>query len=60
LAYVKDRYYVEAQQVLNTVLKNNLSDCPSEKFLQTLFQIRDSELVAWWNWLDSELGKEIN
>jgi tetratricopeptide (TPR) repeat protein len=60
LAYVKDRYYVEAQQVLNTVLKNNLPECTAERFLQTLFQIRDSELVAWWNWLDSELGKETN
>lgn len=60
LAYVKDRYYVEAQQVLNTVLKNNMPECPAEKFLQTLFQIRDSDLVAWWNWLDGELGKETN
>jgi tetratricopeptide (TPR) repeat protein len=60
MAYVKDRFYVEAQQVLNTVLKNNLSDCPAERCLQTLFQIRDSDLVAWWNWLDAEMGKETN
>ncbi len=60
LAYVKDRFYVEAQKVLETVLKNNLPECPSEKFLQTLFQIRDADLVAWWNWLDGELGKETN
>ncbi len=58
LAYVKDRYYVEAQQVMETVLRNNLPECPSEKFLQTLFQIRDADLVTWWNWLDGELGKE--
>jgi tetratricopeptide (TPR) repeat protein len=60
LSYVKDRYYVEAQKILETVLKNNLAECPSEKFLQTLFQIRDADLVAWWNWLDGELGKETN
>ncbi|HZO90452.1 MAG TPA: tetratricopeptide repeat protein [Chthonomonadaceae bacterium] len=58
LAYVKDRYYVEAQRVLDTVLKANRPECPPEKFLQTLFQIRDADLVAWWNWLDAELGKD--
>lgn len=58
LAYVKDRYYREAQELLNTVLENDLAECPAEKFLQTLFQIRDGDLVAWWNWLDGELGKE--
>ncbi len=60
LAYAKDRYFVEAQKVLETVLRNNLAECPSEKFLQTLFQIRDADLVTWWNWLDGELGKDIN
>ena len=58
LAYVKDRYYVEAQKVMDTVLRANRPDCPAEKFLQTLFQIRDADLVAWWNWLDGELGKD--
>jgi tetratricopeptide (TPR) repeat protein len=58
LAYVKDRYYREAQQVMETVLRSNLSACPAEKFLQTLFQIRDADLVAWWAWLDGELGKD--
>ena len=58
LAYAKDRYYREAQQVMETVLKNSLPHCPAEKFLQTLFQIRDADLVAWWNWLDGEMGKE--
>lgn len=56
LAYVKDRYYIEAQQVMNSILQANLPTCPAEKFLQTLFQIRDADLVAWWNWLDGELG----
>lgn len=58
LAYVKDHYYIEAQQVMDTVLRTNLPACPAEKFLQTLFQIRDADLVAWWNWLDGELGKD--
>lgn len=60
LAYAKDRYFVEAQKVLETVMRNNLPECPSEKFLQTLFQIRDADLVTWWNWLDGELGKDTN
>ena len=58
LAYVKDKYYREAQQVMDTVLHSDLPDCRPEKFLQTLFQIRDADLVTWWNWLDGELGKE--
>ncbi len=58
LAYVKDRYYQEAQQVMESVLHGSLSDCPADKFLQTLFQIRDADLVAWWSWLDSEIGKD--
>ncbi len=57
-AYVKDRYFIEAKQVMETVLQNNLPACPGEKFLQTLFQIRDADLVRWWNWLDEELGKD--
>ncbi len=58
LAYVKDRYYVEAQKLMDTVLKANWPSCQAEKFLQTLFQIRDADLIAWWNWLDGELGKD--
>ena len=58
IAYVKDRYYIEAKGVMETVLQNNLPACPGEKFLQTLFQIRDADLVGWWNWLDGELGKD--
>ncbi len=58
LAYVKDRYYHEAHQVMDTVLRTDSPQCSSEKFLQTLFQIRDADLVAWWNWLDGEMGKE--
>ena len=55
LAYVKDKYYREAQQVMDMVLHSDLPNCSTEKFLQTLFQIRDADLVTWWNWLDSEL-----
>ncbi len=57
MAYVKDRYY-DARQVMDFVLKTNSPNCPAEKFLQTLFQIRDADLVAWWNWLDGEINKE--
>jgi tetratricopeptide (TPR) repeat protein len=57
LAYVKDRYFVEAQQVMNSILQANISSCPAERFLQTLFQIRDPELVTWWNWLDGEMDQ---
>ncbi|MCW3054803.1 MAG: hypothetical protein JWN14_3973, partial [Chthonomonadales bacterium] len=57
LAYIKDRYYVEAQKLMDMVLKADMPTCAADKFLQTLFQIRDAELVAWWTWLDGELGK---
>lgn len=59
LAYVKDRYYTEAQTLLDTILRANMPECPAEKFLQTLFQIRDADLVSWWNWLDGAMGKDI-
>jgi hypothetical protein len=59
VAYVKDRYYEDAKRVLETVLRTNSPECPGERFLQTLFQIRDADLVAWWNWLDGELEKEL-
>ena len=58
LAYIKDRYYVEAKTLLESLLRENSQVCPGEKFLHTLFQIRDSDLVTWWNWLDSEMEKE--
>jgi hypothetical protein len=58
LAYVKDRYYDDAKEVVETVLRANGPECPAERFLQTLFQIRDTDLVSWWSWLDAELGKE--
>ena len=57
LAYIKDRYYVEAQKLMDMVLKADMPTCAADKFLQTLFQIRDADLVAWWTWLDGELGK---
>lgn len=58
LAYIKDRFYVEARQVMDTVLHGALPQCPAERFLQTLFQIRDADLVSWWTWLDGELGED--
>jgi tetratricopeptide (TPR) repeat protein len=58
LAYVKDRYYYEAKKVLQTTLSANTAECDAKKFLQTLFQIRDKDLIAWWNWLEEELNKE--
>jgi len=58
LAYVKDRYFDAARKVMEGILTGNVPTCPPEKFLQTLFQIRDPDLVAWWSWLESELDKE--
>lgn len=58
VAYVKDRYFDDAKRVMETALTANSPACPSERFLQTLFQIRDADLVAWWSWLDGELGKD--
>ena len=55
LAYVKDRYYIEAQQLMDSILQADYAACPAEKFLKTLFQIRDADMVAWLNWLDNEL-----
>lgn len=57
LAYAKDRYYEDARNVMETVMEANTPDCPSERFLQTLFQIRDADLIAWWTWLEGELDK---
>jgi hypothetical protein len=59
-AYVKDRYYEEAKRVMDAVLHENSQACPADKFLQTLFQIRDTDLVAWWGWLENELNEEPN
>ncbi len=58
LAYVKDRYYIEARGVLEAMVSNDTAQCPAQKLLQTLAQIRDSDLIAWWYWLEEELGKE--
>jgi hypothetical protein len=43
---------------MDFVLKSSLANCPSDKYLQTLFQIRDADLISWLNWLDSELTEE--
>jgi tetratricopeptide (TPR) repeat protein len=57
-AYTKDRYYEDARRIMDAVLRENSPNCPAEKFLQTLFQIRDADLVAWWGWLENELSEE--
>jgi hypothetical protein len=57
-AYTKDRYYEDAKRVMDAVLRENNPSCPADKFLQTLFQIRDADLVAWWSWLENELNEE--
>jgi hypothetical protein len=43
---------------MQAILIADAPECRSERFLKTLFQIRDADLVAWWNWLDGEIGKE--
>jgi tetratricopeptide (TPR) repeat protein len=58
LAYAKDRYFMEARKVVDTILAADTLECPAEKFLQTLFQIRDKDLVTWWSWLEEEIEKE--
>jgi tetratricopeptide (TPR) repeat protein len=58
LALVKDRYYPEARQNLERVIREDSAECRAQKFLETLFQIRDADLVAWWTWLEASLGKE--
>jgi len=58
LAYAKDRYYFEARTVLNDILTSHLVSCPADKMLQTLFQIRDEDLIAWWSWLDEQMDGE--
>lgn len=58
LAYAKDKYYREAHQLLQAALHADLPECKPDKLMQTLFQIRDPDLISWWKWLESELGKE--
>lgn len=58
LALVKDRYFTEARQVLERVVREDRDECKAQKFLETLFQIRDSDLVTWWTWLEASLSKE--
>ncbi len=58
LAHVKDRYYLEARAVLERVIREDLPECRAQRFLETLFQIRDPDLVSWWTWLEEALGKE--
>ncbi len=58
LACVKDRYYQEAREVLETVLAANTDQCPADKFLNTLAHIKDADLYSWYNWLYNEFGKD--
>ncbi len=58
LAYVKDRYYVEAEELLLQLIAHNAPACSADKLMQTLARIRDAELISWWNWLDSETKKD--
>ncbi len=58
LAYVKDRYYLRARQVLADAMSGTWPNCPPEKALHTLSQIRDEDLIHWWVWLDEQLHEE--
>ena len=58
LAYVKDRLLYGGAAGDGYGLAQAICLPAREKFLQTLFQIRDADLVAWWNWLDGEMGKD--
>ena len=58
LAYVKDRYFMEAKEVLETVVRANSATCQAEGLLRTLCQIRDHDLIAWWSWLEESLSEE--
>lgn len=58
LAYVKDRYYLRARQVLADGMSGIWPNCPPEKALHTLSQIRDQDLIHWWVWLDEQLHEE--
>jgi len=57
LAHVKDRYYLEARAVLERVVRDDSPECRAQRFLETLFQIRDPDLIAWWSWLEESLGR---
>ncbi|NLI01330.1 MAG: tetratricopeptide repeat protein [Chthonomonadales bacterium] len=57
LAHVKDRYYLEAKAVLERVIREDRPECRAQRFLETLFQIRDPDLITWWTWLEETLGK---
>ncbi|MCX6359040.1 MAG: hypothetical protein NT029_04490 [Armatimonadetes bacterium] len=60
LAYVKDRYFMEAKEVLETVVRADSATCQAESLLRTLCQIRDRDLIAWWSWLEESLSEESN
>lgn len=58
LAFVKDRMYIEAREVLERVVREDREECRAQRFLETLFQIRDPDLIAWWTWLEASFEKE--
>jgi len=58
LALVKDRLYLEARVVLERIIREDRPECRAQRFLETMFQIRDPDLVRWWTWLEEALGKE--
>lgn len=58
LVLAKELYYDDARELLERTVRDDAPRCRAERFLQTLFQIRDADLVAWWNWLEDEMGKE--
>jgi len=58
LALVKDRLYLEARDVLERIIREDRPECRAQRFLETMFQIRDPDLVRWWTWLEEALGKE--
>jgi tetratricopeptide (TPR) repeat protein len=57
LAHVKDRYYLEARAVLERIIREDRPECSAQRFLETLFQIRDRDLIAWWSWLEESVGQ---
>lgn len=56
LALVKAGSFEEAREVMEGVLRRDAPKCPARKFLQTMFQIRDPDLVRWWSWLEETLA----
>jgi hypothetical protein len=54
LAYVADRRFYEAEAFLTEVFAANDPACLPEDLLRLLAQIRDNDLIAFWNWLEEK------